>query len=196
MEHFEGLRKHVRDKVSLTEEELDLFCSHFTVTRVKRRQFIVQPGFTARSRYYVVEGALKGYVIGDEGQEHTIQLAVEDWWISDYNSYIYQKPATMFVMALEDGILLEITFAKEQELKNLHPLFETYFRIIAEKSTASLQRRLIINLTKSAEERYDYLQETYPQFATRIPQNALASFLGMSNEYFSKLRNRRIPRKS
>jgi CRP-like cAMP-binding protein len=195
MEYYDRLKKHVLERVSLTEEELEIFCNHFQVFKAKKRQFIIQPNFIAKSRYYVLQGALKAYVVGDKGEDHTIQLAIEDWWVSDYNSYIHQQPATMFVMALEDCILLEISFDNENILKSLNHKYETYFRMIAESSTAYMQRRIITNLTKSAEERFEHFNRKYPQLMQRIPQYVLASFLGMSTEYLSKLRNKRVAKK-
>jgi CRP-like cAMP-binding protein len=195
MEYYDRLKKHVLERVSLTEEELEIFCNHFQAFKAKKRQFIIQPNFIAKSRYYVLQGALKAYVVGDKGEDHTIQLAIEDWWVSDYNSYIHQQPATMFVMALEDCILLEISFDNENILKSLNHKYETYFRMIAESSTAYMQRRIITNLTKSAEERFEHFNGKYPQLMQRIPQYVLASFLGMSTEYLSKLRNKRVAKK-
>lgn len=189
-------RHHLLQRVRLSDEELEQFIAHFKMTKVKKRQFIIQPDFVARYRNYVLQGAFRGYVLGDAGQDHTIQFAVEDWWISDYNSYIYQQPATMFVVALEDSLLLQITHEDEQKLKAANPKFETFFRITAERSTAAMQRRLIVNLTKTAEERYTEFAEKYPQIVQRVPQYALASYLGMTTEYLSRLRNKRIAKKS
>jgi CRP-like cAMP-binding protein len=163
--------------VKLTDEEKVIFCSCFNELKIKKRQFIVQPNFITKHRHYVLKGAFRAYVVADEGQEHTITFAIEDWWITDYNSYIFQQPATMFVVALEDSLILQIDFEKEQELKSKNHKFETFFRIIAERGLASQQRRIISNLTQTAEERYEYFSNKYPQIVQRVPQYALASYL-------------------
>ena len=181
--------EYIQKLVELTDEEVKLFSRAFKEVKVKKRQLIVQPNFVAKYRYFVVQGALRAYVVGDEGEEHTIQLAIEEWWISDYNSYIYQQPANMFVTALEDCILLQISFEEEQKLKAANHKFETFFRIMAERSTAFMQRRIITNLTKTAEERYDNFIEKYPLLLQRIPQYVLASYLGMTTQFLSKIRN-------
>jgi CRP-like cAMP-binding protein len=196
MSDYSILIKHVLKRIELSEEEVNLFCSFFKQSKIKKRQFIIQPEFVAKYRNYIVQGAFRGYVVADEGQEHTIQFAIEDWWISDYNSYIYQQPATMFVVALEDSIIFQISYEDEQKLKSLNHKFETFFRIMAERSTAFMQKRIIMNLTKTAEERYNEFEEKYPLVAQRVPQYALASFLGMTTEYLSKLRNKRVSKKS
>ena len=196
MNDFDIILTHVRQRISLTPAEEKLFTDCLTISKIRKRQFIIQPGFTAQHRNYVLEGCLRSYVTDEEGQEHTIQFAVEDWWISDYNSYIYQQPATMFVIALEDSVVVKIDYETEQRLKSSSHTFETFFRIMAERSTAYMQRRIINNLTQTAQERYDSFLARYPQIATRVPQYALASFLGMSTEFLSKIRNRKAAQKS
>ncbi|MFY7664542.1 Crp/Fnr family transcriptional regulator [Flavobacterium sp.] len=195
METHAALLAHLRGKIDFSESELIDFASFFKRTTIKKRQFIIQPDFTAKYRNYVVQGAFRAYVVGDFGEEHTIQFAVEDWWISDYNSYIFQQPASMFVVALEDSVVLQIDYESEQMLKAKHHKYETFFRIMAERSFAGLQRRLISNLTKTAEERFTEFETKYPNIAHRVPQYALASFLGMTTQYLSKLRNTRVQSK-
>ncbi|MFC0513720.1 Crp/Fnr family transcriptional regulator [Mucilaginibacter angelicae] len=187
---------YARDLVPLTDEEAEMFAAAFKETRAKKRQFLIQPNFTAKSRYFVISGALRAYVTGEDGQEHTIQLALDQWWISDYNSYIYQQPASMFVVAVEDSLLLELTHEAEARLKAANYQFETFFRILAERSVAFMQRRIITNLTQSAEERYESFMERYAVFTSRFPQYVIASYLGMTTEFLSKIRNQRVKPKS
>jgi CRP-like cAMP-binding protein len=192
MNMMQPLIDHISSRVSFSEDEIQDFVSCFKLTKIKKRQFIIQPDFIAKYRNYVVQGAFRAYVVANEGEEHTIQFAVEDWWISDYSSFINQQAASMFVIALEDSILLQIDFESEQKLKASNHKYETFFRIMAERSFAGIQKRLISNLTKTAEERFTEFEEKYPKIAHRVPQYALASFLGMTTQYMSKLRNTRV----
>lgn len=196
MSEFEPLIKHIRKRVDMTDDELAELTSYFNVKKIKKKQFIIQPDFVAKHRNYVVDGAFRAYVIDGKGEEHTIQFAIEDWWISDYNSFIHQQPATMFVVALDNSIVLQLTYEQEQKLKAAAHKYETFFRIMAERSAAYQQRRIISNLTQSAEERYTDFLEKYPLVARRVPQYALASYLGMTTEFLSKIRNNKVRRKS
>ena len=186
------LEDYIRKFELLTDDEIQYFLAAFEEVRVKKRQYIVQPNFTANARHFVVEGAFRAFVICKNGKDHTISFAIEDWWITDYNSYIYQQPATLFVVALEDSIILRLNYEKEQELKACNHNFETIFRILAERGLAFHQRRLISNLTQTAEQRYNHFMAQYPQVALRLPQYALASFLGMTTEFLSKIRNNKV----
>ncbi|PWV51897.1 Crp/Fnr family transcriptional regulator [Chitinophaga sp. S165] len=178
--------------IDLTPEELTTFTAAFKEIKVKKRQFLVQPNFIAQHRYFILKGALRAYVVGEEGQDHTIQLAIEDWWISDYNSYMFRQPASMFVMAVEDSHLLQISFEDELQLKATSYKFETFFRILAERSVAFMQRRVITSLTQTAEQRYDTFVEKYPAMVNRFPQYVIASYLGMTTEFLSRIRNHKM----
>jgi CRP-like cAMP-binding protein len=188
----ESLKEHVLKKVRFSDEELDLFLSYFKEKNVKKKQFIILPGSVAKYRSYIVKGAFRSYVVDEEGSEHTIQLGIEDWWISDYNSYILQQPATMFVAALEDGIVLQIDYESEKKLKAAGHIYETFFRIMAERSAAYHQRRVMSNLIQNAEQRYLGFMERYADIAYRVPQYALASYLGMTTQFLSKIRSKSL----
>ena len=187
---------YIEQFVALSEEEKEIFSACFKEVKIKKRQFIVQPNFIAKHRHFVLKGAFRAYVVAEKGQDHTISFAIDDWWITDYNSYIFQQPATMFVVALEDSIILQIDYAKEQELKLRNHKFETFFRIVAERGLAFQQRRIISNLIHTAEERYENFVSKYPQIVQRVPQYAIASYLGMTTEFLSRIRNKKLAKKS
>lgn len=187
----EQLREYISKHVRLDEQEMEQFTSSFKEVTIKKRQFIVQPDFINRHRAFVIKGAFRSYTIDESGREYTLQFAIENWWVSDFNSYIYQHPATLFIVALEDSTILRIEHRKEEELKKANHKFETFFRIMAEKGLAFEHRRILLNLTLSAEERYQNFLSNFPNFVQRVPQYALASYLGMTTEFLSRIRNRK-----
>lgn len=192
----EQLKSYVEKFVSLSDDEFDLFAKQFKEKIIKKKQFIVQPDFPTKHRYFVLNGTLRSYFVDKKGEEHTMQFAIENWWMSDFNAYLYQQPATLFIAALEDTTVLEIEFENEQLLKSQNEKFNTFFRIMAEKGLAFEHRRLLLNRTLTAEERYDKFAEDMPYFAFRVPQYMLASYLGMTTVFLSKIRNRKFAKKS
>ncbi|PTX59510.1 CRP-like cAMP-binding protein [Kordia periserrulae] len=190
MKDYQNILNNIKRYVQLTPEDEQQFISIVRTTTVKRRQFIVQPNFVCSHQTYVVKGTLRSYFVTDEGVEHTIQFAVEDWFISDFNSYITQTPASLFVEALEDSIVQQISYKDVEALCAANPKFEHFFRLVAQKSFAFSQRRILSNLGKTAEERYLEFYNLYPSIVQRVPQYALASYLGMSAEFLSKIRKR------
>ena len=190
MKDYTGILNNIKRYVSLQEDDEKQFADIVRTTKIKRRQFIVQPNFICSHQTYVLKGAFRSYFMSDEGTEHTIQFAIEDWFISDFNSYLSQSPASLFVEALEDSIVQQIAYEDVERLCGNNPKFERFFRLVAQKSFAFSQRRVLSNLGKSAEERYIEFFELYPSIVQRVPQYALASYLGMSAEFLSKIRKR------
>lgn len=190
--HMEALKDFLQQRIEVTDQEAHEFLGFFVSKKIKKKQLLVQPGFIAKTRYYIEDGALRSFVMNDAGQEITIALGVDDWWMTDYNSYIFQQPATLFVEALANGTVLELSFENEQILKSRNPKFETFFRIIAERGLAAQQRRLIAQHTQTAAQRYESFAQQYPQFLQEVPQYIIASFLGMSTEFLSKIRNNKV----
>ncbi len=192
---YQPLLENIKRYIKLEPADEQQFTAIVRKTRLKKRQFLVQPGFVCQSQSYVLKGALRSYFVNAEGQEHTIQFAIEDWFISDFSSYISQSPASLFVEALEDSVILQIDYENVEQLCANNAKFEHFFRVVAQKSFAFSQRRVLSNLGLSAEERYLEFAGMYPQIVQRVPQYALASYLGMTPEFLSKLKSK-LARKS
>lgn len=189
MDELNPVIAYISRFVELNEAETAHLLTFLTTKTVKKRQFIVQPGFVCRHKSYVLKGAFRTYLVDHDGKEHTLSFAIEDWWVSDYSSLIYQEPATLFVEALEDASLIQISFEDEQTFLREIPKLEKFERIITQHALAFQQKRLLSNFTMTAEQRYDEFMEKYPDIAGRVPQYALASYLGFSSEYLSKIRH-------
>ena len=188
MKDYSSILNNIRRFVEFTDEEENQLIEIIRTTRIKKRQFIDQPGFTSLYRNYIVKGAFRSYFIDAEGKEHTVQIAIEDWFVSDFYSYITQTPATLYVEALEDSIVFQMPYKEIEALcKETHALSE-YFRITTERAFAFSRKRALSNLSMTAEERYLEFLGRYPGIVTRVPQKVVASYLGMSAEFLSKIR--------
>ncbi len=196
MPNVQPLVDHIRKQMELSDDEQAYLATLLRVGIYKKRQFIDQPGYVSRYRNYVVKGALRAYIIGNDGQEHTISLAIEDWFIGDPGSYLSQEPATLFVEAAENCVVIQLSFENEQMLMEKLPKFERYFRIRAHNTAVNFQKRVLSNISQTAEERYDNFISKYPQLISRFPLYVIASYLGMSREFLSRIRNNRANHKT
>lgn len=175
--------------------DIDKFTRIISTKKVRKKEFIVTPNTICKEQTYVVSGVLRSYFINKKGEEHTIQFAVEDWFISDFNSYINQEPATLYVEVLEDAIIQQINFDDTEKLCLENPKFERFFRLVAQKAFAFSQKRVLSNLGKTAEERFVEFHNLYPNIVQRVPQYMVASYLGFTPEFLSKIR-KKISKKS
>jgi len=183
---LESLKKHI----SLTEGEEALICAAVRERRVKKNQFIVHEGAVQKCTNFLNQGSMRTYFIDTNGQEHIVQFAIEGWWISDLQSFIMQVPATFNVQAIEDCDILELPFESLEMLYEKVPKMERYFRVITQRAFVSFQQRVVQNISMSAEDRYLAFKSKYPKIELRIPQRLIASYLGISAEFLSKIKSR------
>lgn len=191
MQDFSPLLNHIAPHITLNEDDKELFTSVLRMKKVKRKQLVEQPGYVSTYRTYVVEGALRAFFVDADGQEHTISLAVDNWFIGDPGSFLLQEPATLFVEAIEDSTLIQWSYESEQLLLKKIPQFALVMMQRAQQIAIMIQRRVISRLSLSAEERYAEFAQNYPAFVQRIPLYIIASYLGMTREFLSKIRNQK-----
>jgi CRP-like cAMP-binding protein len=187
---YEMLLKNINNKISLTEEEANFFISLLRTKKIKRKQFLLQEGEVNMGASFVTSGCLRIYSIDKNGFEHILQFAPPGWWIGDMKSFLQQIPASLNIDAVDES---EIVIIQKPDLEKIYariPKFERFFRILAENSIAAYQHRLINNLSLSAKERYENFCQLYPSLIKHLPQKLVASYIGVTPEFLSKMLNR------
>ncbi|MFI0425819.1 MAG: Crp/Fnr family transcriptional regulator [Flavobacterium sp.] len=183
---LQNIAKHV----SLTPEEETLFLSKTEAKQFKAKSILLSAGEIAKCTYFVNFGILRSFNINDNIIEHVLHFACEGWWIGDMYSYISEKPGNLFIEVLEDAEVVIITKENQQQLYQEIPKLERFFRILAENSLVSHQERLMDNLSLTAEERFEKFCSKYPSLIQKVPQKHIASYIGVTPEFFSKMKAR------
>jgi len=185
---FDLLRAHIGSRINLTDEDFRRCTAYFTRKKIRKRQFLLQEGNVCRELAFVTGGCLRAYTVDHKGNEHVIQFAVPDWWISDLASFLSGSPATQTIDALQDSEVLLLERSARDELFNAVPAFERFFRLLLEANYIATHRRIQDSLSASAEERYLTFLTTYPDLAEQIPQTHIASYLGITPQSLSRIR--------
>src|SRR6185369_8248901 len=146
--------------------------------------------------YFVIRGLLRMYKIDEKGNMHVLQFAAENNWISDLGSFHKKKPSALNIDALEDTVVLQISYDDMISIYAAAPKFDRIFRVLIENNVIRLQERLLQTISSTAEERYQSFLETYPHLLNRLPQTQIASFLGITPEFLSRLRSKMVKAKS
>ncbi|MFY0600877.1 MAG: Crp/Fnr family transcriptional regulator [Cyclobacteriaceae bacterium] len=183
-----SLIDYIRRYIDLSDEECDLFHSFLKPRKIKKKEHLLQAGDICKSRYYISEGCVRLYYFDKKTNEQIIHFAIDNWWTTDYDSLINQAPSGLFIQAIEDTKILELRNESFEKLCNELPRVERLFRIIMEKTFIASQRRTAYMLSQSGKELYDTFTSENLGFTQRIPQYMLASYLGMTPEFISKLR--------
>jgi CRP-like cAMP-binding protein len=124
-----------------------------------------------------------------KGREKIIHFGFENWWINDRYSWLTSTPSIYNIDALEDTEVLQIKKDTLEQLFVEIPLLERYFHIVLQHAFAYWQERILV-LQKPAEERYAHFRKLYVHLEQRLSQQHIASYLGITRESLSRLRNR------
>ena len=185
---YQLLRQHFEEIVTLTDEEWNFIAPHFEYKRLKKHQFLIQTGQSVDCEYLIISGLLKSYAIDEKGNEHILQFAMENYWISDYYAFQYQVPATIFVDCIEDSEFFCLSLESREILCNKIPALANFHRIKSNYGYINLQQRILSLLIMSAESRYEYLLNKLPKLLQRVPKKLIAAYLGVSRETLSRFK--------
>ncbi len=190
--NIKPLLKYMSNYISLTKEEEDILVSKVLYKKYLKGQYIVQQGDVCKYSGFVISGCTKTFYVDEEGQEHIVMFSIEDWWASDMGSFVTQTPADFNVQCLENTELIIFSHDAIEELYSEIPKLERFFRQIVEKGLAASQKRIVRSFSLSAKEQYVCFRNQYPKIEQRIPQYMIASYLGITKEFLSKIKSQLI----
>lgn len=193
---IDSLLNYFAGFIPLSKEEIELVKAKFHLRLYRKKQYVLQEGDVCTQFNFVVRGCLRMYKIDEQGNVHTLQFASENNWINDLGSFHQIKPSALNIDALEDTVVLQISHADLISLYIAAPKFDRIFRVLIENGFIRLQDRLLQNISSTAEERYLSFLEVYPHLSNRLSQVQIASFIGITPEFLSKLRNKLSRQKS
>ncbi len=188
---YDLLKQNITKNLNLSAAELESICNYFKPKDLKKGAFILEQGEICGFEGFVVEGCFRTYIIDEKGKEYTLYFAVQDWWLMDIDSFMNRIPSDLNIRALEDSKVLIISRADKMALYNSLPVVEKLFRIMSQKALVAWQRRLIRNHCFTAKERYFHFIETYPDISSKLSAKHIASYLGISHEFLSKIKKSR-----
>lgn len=186
------LFEHLLRRTEISETDFEKCLSHFRTRHYSKRHFLIEEGQMVRHQYFVVKGCLRTYLIDPNDKEHTIQFAVENWWVSDYIAYYTGAASILRVECIEPVEILSISKAQLEQLIIEIPGLEHFFRLQLEGAFVAFQKRILSNLYKSAQERYDDFLQSYPDIEQRVKNYQIASYLGITPESLSRIRKQKM----
>jgi CRP-like cAMP-binding protein len=189
MDKREILKQHVLRFVKLTDDEIDLFVSHFKEHSFKKGQEVLGEGDRVEQEYFVLSGCLKAFFINDETKMYILQFAMPTWWTSDYGALYTNTRASINIDCITDAEVLSLSNADREKICSEVHAIEHFFRWRTNKGYVASQRRLLSFMNNDAKSRYEELMNMYPQLYNLVPKQLIAAYLGVSRETLSRLYN-------
>lgn len=184
---YDNILQNIRRFVLMTPEQEEAFCALLSIKKIKKKEFLLKEGDVCTGEYFVNKGCLREYFVDQKGTEHNLYFAIEDWWISDLYSRTQMAPTYCNIIALEDSELVQVSHLALEKFMEEVPALERFFRMSYQHSLVAQHLRSLQMLCMTAEERYLHFRERYPKVASRIPQKHVATFLGLTPEFFNTI---------
>lgn len=192
MSNFEVFYDYIQklSKEKLSEDEKLVIETHMKPRRFRKKQYFLQEGDVCKYAGFIVKGSAKTFSVDEEGNEIILKLSIENWWLTDFESFYQLTPSRYNIEAMEDLEILQVTNAQVEEFFKPIPAFSAMMEVIKQNNAIANQRRMQAAISYTAEERYTDFVSNYPHFLLRFPQNVIASYLGLSPETLSRLRKK------
>lgn len=190
MSDFRGIISAINHHIELDEMEQALLITKLETRSLKAGEFVEKSGELSTRFIFINTGCLMSFSTDREGFEHVMQFATPSWWTGDLHSFTHHMPSQYSTRALAESEVFMISKTSLDTLLEKVPKLEKYFRILFQNALVAHQFRITQNLSASAEERYLGFNERYPTLEQFVPQKYIASYLGVTPEFLSKIRRR------
>lgn len=188
--HIKLLIDHINEDVTLDASGIEKLTSILVFRELNKKEFLIEPGETANTMNFIIQGCMRSYYLDENAQEHTLQLGIEQWWINDLYSYLSREQSRMYVQALEKTLLIQLPRLELEKLYIEVPDISNFFRKKIQGAYVAVQERVINSMRDDAYERYDNFRKSYRNIEQRVPQYIIASYLGVTPEFLSYLRKK------
>ena len=186
-----ALLTHIKKFVPLNEKETDMLIACLRYKKIKKKEFLLKEEQVCTANYFVLKGCFRMYFIQENGIEQIVQFGIENWWITDYQSLDWQQPSRFYIQAVEPSEIAILDHNAAHGLFDKIPVLDRYFRMVVQRAYAASQQRLRFIYSFSGAERYHHFCDNFPGFMQRVPQYMVASYLGLTPEFVSKIKNQR-----
>lgn len=193
---YDALLNNMQEVVPLNNREVQLIESAFNRKALKKKEFLLRKDEPSNHMRFISEGCLKLFNLDETGKEHILQFGIRGWWMNDLYAFLTQQPATFFIQAITESVVLQIHRDQLNNLFDEIPMMDRFFRIKTQSGYVALQERTINSMSQSAEELYYDFVSKYREMEQQIPQYMIASYLGITPEHLSTIRKNATKKRS
>lgn len=179
---------YLKKRLAITQEQAEEATNCLSIKHFKKGQILLSPGDLKSEIYFVNSGLLRYYSIDEKGKEHIIQFAPEDWMLSDRDTSIFNVASEFYIEAIEntEAVIVKPDFFIS--IQSIVPKILELNIMMLNNSIRFMQKRLVMLMAATAEERYLHFIKLYPNLTLRVPQWMIASYLGVTPESLSRVR--------
>jgi CRP-like cAMP-binding protein len=182
------LIKHFAQLHPLNDIEEKELINRTQVRLIKRKHLLLQENDICNHLTFIAKGCFRLYKTDSNGKDHNLEFAGENDWITNIDSLHNRKPSKLNIEALESSEIIQIERKDLWHLYTKYHSFDRHFRVIIENKYTKLQDRTLLQISSSSIERYNSFLNDYPHLFFRLSNTHIASYLGITPEFLSRIR--------
>ena len=184
------LKGFMERNTSFSEEELQAIMKDIVIETYRKNTILLKQGEISNQCYFVLNGCIRQYFIGDDGKEVTVNFFTEEQAVVIFKSYKNKVQSDYFLTCCEESTLVVGTLESEESMYRDFPAIEKFTRAMIEQNFGEEQEERARFIAAAPEERYRILLKQRPGLINRVPQHQLASYLGITPESLSRIKKR------
>ena len=186
----EEITEHLAKTIGTTLEDVEAFFSLAEARSLRKNEYITVQGDHHVPFVLVKTGCLMTYHTDRNGDIHVLQFGTDMWWTGDLEAFFKDTPSLYAVKAVMDSEVYLLSKRNFEELLKRSPSMERYYRILFQNALVSHQKRIMRNISFTAEERFKAFKEAFPKLELLVAQRYIASYLGITPEFLSKMKRK------
>jgi len=185
---FSQFKTYLEQFTEIPGDQILMICEAGTERTLRKSQSLLHDGEVWNYNCFIISGCFRLYRFGEDGTDHTMRFGIENWWMTDQESYNNRTPSEYNIEALSKSTVILWTKETWQHLLSEIPALKLFEEGLQARAYEASQRRIYSLISGSAEEKYTEFQKTYPNVFNKVPLYMVASYLGMSRETLSRIR--------
>lgn len=185
---FAFMRTHIEKLSPMTDSDFTRLRAHFQSRTLKRGEHLYRQGVPCETVGFILSGCVRSYHVREDGSEHILYFAREEWWVADLQSFWEGSDSRFNLQALERCRMLVSSKPQFEGLVATNASYGAFYRAKVGRAYSAASMKVVVERTETAEERYRQLVAANEWIVDRVPLHHLASFLGIRPQSLSRIR--------
>lgn len=182
--------RRIQENISIPYDKALILSENGEIVKIKKNENWLSEGGEANKLAFIIQGAMRSYVMNEKGEEINLLLQVNQDFIGDYESYISGKKASFYIKALIDTELFVISKKSIDQLGCQDAFWIDFKTKMSDYAFLEAKRRIEDLLLFTPEERYLNLVKKSQEVLQKIPQKYISTYLGITPQSLSRIRKR------
>ncbi len=185
---MDKFKQFLQSIAPISDEQFIASKSFFTKKKLNRKDFLVRQNQVCPNISFILSGTIRIYYLNEKSEEITSCFCTQNNFTTSYKSFVLREPSNLILQAITETELLMISYEQLQKLYNIHPVWQTIGRKVAEQEYFTMERYASILNNETAKEKYLRLLKEQPEVIQVANIEDIATYLGVTRRTLSRIR--------